>query len=272
MSSGYLLFDIGATESRLAFAHTAASFEPPLIVATDTRVDGFDIVLAHMREVVSGRTVKLAAGGLAGSIDRKHGRMVRAPNLPLWNGLDFAGRIRHEFHAPTRLENDTAVVGLGEAVHGAGQGAAIAVYLTFSTGVNGVRLVDGRIDSSAQGFDIGYQVMSLRGGATTSLEDMVGGHNLQRRYGKSPKALAMTSTWYEVERTIVAGIYNTMLYWSPERIVIGGGMSHDLDIKRLGRLLGQLPPVFDHLPELERASLGDIGGLYGALVLASQAA
>ena len=270
MTPGYLLFDIGATETRLAYAHTARSFEAPLIVPTDPRVNGFDRVIEHMRAVVAGRPVKQVAGGLAGSIDRKQGRMLRAPNLPLWNGLEFTKIVRHEFKAPVRLENDTAVVGLGEASNGAGRGADIMVYLTFSTGVNGVRVVDGRIDRSCHGFDIGYQIMGLRGGGTTSLEDMVGGHNLQRRYGKTPKAIAMTSAWYEIERAVVAGIYNTNLYWSPERIVIGGGLSHDMDVKRLKHLLAEFPPVFDHWPELELATLGDVGGLHGALQLANQ--
>jgi glucokinase len=54
--------------------------------------------------------------------------------------------------------------GLGEAVFGAGKGREIVVYMTISTGVGGARIVGGKIDASAMGFEPGHQIIDACGG------------------------------------------------------------------------------------------------------------
>src|SRR6185503_10097023 len=104
-----------------------------------------------------------------------------------WKAKPLADDLEALFHAPAYLENDTAIVGLGEAVYGAGKGVQIVVYVTVSTGVNGVRVVDGMIEKSRQGFEIGGQYLSMNPQHT--LEELVSGTAVTERFGSHPKDL-----------------------------------------------------------------------------------
>ena len=90
------------------------------------------------------------------------------------------------------MENDTALVGLGEATVGAGKGAAIVVYVTISTGANGARIVDGVLDRAAFGFELGEQLLGRAASAGT-LEELVSGRAIQDRFGAPPATLGKDS-------------------------------------------------------------------------------
>lgn len=51
---------------------------------------------------------------------------------------------------PARLDSCAELAEMGRA---AGKGPAIIAYITISTGVNGVRIVDGEIDRATYGFE-----------------------------------------------------------------------------------------------------------------------
>jgi predicted NBD/HSP70 family sugar kinase len=50
---------------------------------------------------------------------------INALNLPRWNGAALADDLEAALGTQVILENDTALVGLGEATVGAGKGAAV---------------------------------------------------------------------------------------------------------------------------------------------------
>jgi len=79
------------------------------------------------------------------------------------------------------IENDASIVGLGEAVSGAGMGEEIVVYITVSTGVGGTRIVSGEIDEHAYGFEPGHELINMQ----DSLEDLVSGTAVEERLIKS---------------------------------------------------------------------------------------
>lgn len=177
-------------------------------------------------------------------------------------------------HAPVHLENDTALVGLGEAVYGAGKGAAICVYYTVSTGVNGVRIVDGHIDASRQGFEVGGQYLSTATVPTT-LEDLVSGTAISKRFGMHPKSIPSDDPiWEDLARLLAIGIHNTILHWSPDRVVIGGSMMNEVGIPvpRVEAHVRELLRKFKTTPDIVHSSLESVGGLWGALALAKQLA
>src|SRR3989339_806271 len=65
-----------------------------------------------------------------------------AVRLLVATGREIAGDAELEggFGAPAVIENDAAVVGLGEARYGAGKSYEIVAYLTISTGVGGAKI------------------------------------------------------------------------------------------------------------------------------------
>lgn len=260
----YILIDIGGTKTRVAGTMDLEKFSEPVIIDTP---QGYDEAIAKISEAVSQISDGIALRGAAVG----HTRNWKA--LPQWNGRDLAKDLGVALHTTVSIENDTALVGLGEAVYGAGKGAPICVYLTVSTGVNGVRVVEGKVDASRHGFEIGGQYLSTTEPPIT-LEELVSGSAIGSRYGMHPRDLGKDNPlWEELARSLAFGVHNTILHWSPDRVVIGGSMVNEIGISvpRVAEHVKTLLRKFPVVPEIVHSSLGDIGGLWGGMaVLRSQ--
>lgn len=265
----YLVFDLGATNTRLALSQDGRALDEVVTIQTDPQPHGYLELIEAAKRLAAGRPIKLIAGGAPGTVDRHRGALLRAPNLSNWGRVDLAGMFKLAFQAPLRLENDTALVGLGEAVAGAGESKGVMAYVTVSTGINGVRIVDGQIDVSSFGFEVGQQLIEV-GNQTVTLESLVGGHALQQKYGRLPRSIDDPEVWVEERHHLAVGLYNLMVTWSPDLIVMGGSMMRDIPLGPLSEELQALPKVFPRWPELRAAKLQDLGGLEGALELIRQ--
>ncbi|MEK8095528.1 ROK family protein [Methylocystis sp. IM3] len=263
-----IAFDIGGTKTRIGRADGADALASVDIFHTPPAYrEGLGALVDAVKRIAGG-TPRGVAVGAPGVLSRDKRRIVNAPNLPDWSGAALADDLESALGAAVIMENDTALVGLGEATVGAGRGAAIVAYVTISTGVNGARIVDGALDRAAFGFEIGEQLMGRDASART-LEALVSGRAIEDRFGAPPASLGEDHpVWEELAEIVAIGVHNTIAYWSPERIVLGGSMMGDVGI-RLDRIEARLAAVKRKnpvLPELRRAALGDLGGLWGGLV------
>lgn len=219
-----------------------------------------------VRSLSKGQAVAAMAGGITGSLDEKRKILTRSA-LEDWVGKPLAERLKQEFSCDVDLENDTAVVGLGEARFGAGKGSGIVAYITVSSGLGGVRVVNGAIDKKSQGFEPGHQIVDLQTGA--DIESFVSGKALTAKYGKIPSDITDDAVWQEEARLLAVGLYNTILHWSPDVLVLGGGvvLHTQLSLDLVASEIAKLPKIFPSLPQIKKAELGDIGGLYGGLAM-----
>ncbi|TSC67171.1 MAG: glucokinase [Parcubacteria group bacterium Gr01-1014_72] len=272
----YLLFDIGATKMRVAVSVDGETFGEPAIEETPQDFEeGVLRITALALERSGGQKIAAACGGIAGPFDRTKSVLVNAPHLPKWKGKPLRAALEAKLGTPVTLENDTALVGLGEATAGAGKGQRIVAYITVSTGVNGVRTVGGNIDESALGFEIGHQIIDAGGALANAfhgegrLEDFVSGSSFLRRFGKHPRDITDEAMWEETARLLAIGVHNTILHWSPDIVVIGGSMmkTPGISLARVDEHLKKILTIFPERPPLVPASLGDFGGLHGALAL-----
>lgn len=278
----YILFDIGGTNMRVALSRNGETFDEPKIVPTPKDFDlGMQTIGNLAKELAQGEHIIAAAGGIAGTLSRDKTTFLNGPHLQGWNGKPIQKALQEAFGGvPTFVENDTAIVGLGEAVAGAGKGYPICVYLTVSTGVGGVRIVDQKIDVSAMGFEPGHQIIDagglLRqtsvGGQGVDLEGYVSGTSISERYGKKPYEITDEAFWDEMARLLAYGLNNTIVHWSPDVVVIGGSMMNKIGIPvdRVRAYLTGLLHIYPELPIIVHSSLADIGGLWGALHFVKQ--
>jgi predicted NBD/HSP70 family sugar kinase len=264
------LFDIGATHTRLALVGDGVSFNTPVIIDTDTARKGIGKLVAEFKHRADGREFAGLVGGLAGEIDRGSGKLAFSPNLPHWIGLNVAAELGDGLGAAVIIENDVAMAALGEVAAGAGHGHRIVMYQTVSTGVNAALVVDGKLQPSQQGFEVGQQLVAGRGGRLTTLEAATGGGSLERQTGLHAHELAASAVWRNEARLLAVGLHNSLVHWSPEVVVLGGSMMHDLKLREIEAELAALPASWQPKAKLVLAELGDIGGLYGALALAKQ--
>ena len=170
------------------------------------------------------------------------------------------------------MENDTALVGLGEATSGAGLGKSIVAYITVSTGVGGVRIVDGKIDRNSFGFEPGHQVILPNGsscncGGIGHLETLVAGFYLERTYKQKPEDIKDPEVWDEVAKYLGLGLCNSIVHWSPDIVVLGGAVMKSVDLEKVKVYLKEYLTIFPQPPDLVPAKFDADGGLYGALEL-----
>lgn len=265
---------------RLAVSKDGEGFNDPIIVKTPQDFnEGMSLFEKTARGLLGGEKIKAAAGGIAGPLDFEKTKLVNSPNLPGWAGKPLKENLRTLFDAPVYLENDAAIVGLGEVVAGAGKGARIAAYLTVSTGIGGARFIDDKIDRSAFGFEPGHQIIDLTEelcptcGLSGHLEGHVSGAALEKRFGKKPYEITDSAIWEEMAQWLAYGLNNTIVHWSPEIVVLGGSMitkEPGISIDRVRFYLEKTLLIFPERPRLVKAFLGDVGGLHGALVLLKQ--
>jgi predicted NBD/HSP70 family sugar kinase len=273
----YILFDIGGTKTRVARSHDCHTYDTPIKFETPaTYREGLNELFQAIDTLSGGKTIKGIAGGIRGPLNHEKTGISSEIKLTDWVGRNIVKDFTDRYHAPVFLENDTALVGLGEATFGAGKGYDIVAYHTVSTGVGGARFVHGALDVSSVGFEPGHQELDIDRSVLGhpvrhTLENLVSGSALEKRRGKKPYEIAQSDpVWDELARYLAYGLKNTIVYWSPDAIVLGGSMVVGdprillSDIERHTKaLLGELVP----LPKLLDATLKDEGGLSGAMAL-----
>lgn len=277
----FILFDIGGTKMRVVAADYEKLLGDPVVVSTPKDFnDGMDTLKRIIDNIAQGlttesRSVTAIVGGIAGPLNSDQTMLVKSPNLGGWVGHDLKNTLRDAYKVPVVLENDSALVGLGEAHFGAGRGKAIVVYLTVSTGVGGVRIVDGKIDRSAVGFEPGHQIIDPDNSLCPTcdgndLEAYVSGTSIEKRFGVKPYEIHDDAVWDELAKFLAYGLNNTIVHWSPDIVVLGGSMMKEVGIPvpAVRRYLADILKIFPQAPLIEKAELGDFGGLYGSLAYA----
>ncbi len=276
----YLVFDIGGTKMRLAVSPDGANLSQPVVMQTpDTFEEGMKRFEEMCNSVAQGITIKKVAGGMTGVFSRRRHELLMSPHLPKWSGNPVKHRLEQITGAEVHFENDTAMVGLGEALLGAGRGYDIVAYITISTGVGGSRIVNGKIDASTMNFEPGHQIIDADGSMMPEArafedgkslghwESMISGTALEMRYNMHPSKIVDEKVWEQQARLVAYGLNNVIVHWSPDVVVLGGGMmkSPGLRVDGIKKHLDTTLKIYPVRPDLKKAELGDFGGLYGAL-------
>lgn len=276
----YALFDIGGTKTRVAVSDDVRSFEEAEKFDTPALFsDGMELITDAIERRRKGRTIKAIAGGMRGPLNHEKTGIVSETVLTDWIGRSIVDAVQKKYKVPVFLENDAAIVALGEAHFGAGRGYNIVAYHTVSTGVGGARVVHGKIDVTATGFEPGHQVLdidrSILGPNTPhTLQNLVSGEALEKRRGVKPYEISQSDkVWDELASYLARGLKTTILYWSPDVVVLGGSMIIGDPRIRLEDIVRYTKEQIGNslpCPPIVDAQLSDEGGLYGALALLSQ--
>lgn len=262
-----IAFDLGGTNLRVAETYDGGLGK---ILKIKTPQDPHECIseLIRMAKEIAGETaITYMVGGVAGVV--KDGVVIWEPNLPgNWQNIPLGEIFKEELRAPSSIFNDTALVGLGEAHRGAGKGSDILMYVTVSTGVGGARIVHGQIDEATYGFEIGHQIINGE-----ELENLVSGTAVAKKYGINPWELDDMDARNGLADLLALGLYNTVLAWSPDTIVLGGSMitgKNPIPLDRVAASLKERLVMFPQAPKIKMAELKDEGGLYGAAVYAQR--
>ena len=266
----FISIDIGGTNTRIASSKNLKTIEKKEKFFTLKNFDsGMEKTINTVEKIIKEKSIRAIIVGLPGVIDKKKQKLVKAPNLKNWVNKPIVDLLSKKFKCPVFVENDTALGGLGEAVFGAGKKYQIIAYLALGTGLGGARIVNKKIDQSAQGFEPGHQILKINGkqcscGQKGCLQAYISSKAFYRRYKIKPENCTNTKIWAEFSQKFGQGLVNVIALWSPNIVIIGGGLCKkgELLLKPLREVVKQNLRIFK-TPPIIKSGLGEKAGLYG---------
>lgn len=261
-----IVFDIGGTNLRIAIADNTKVHSVETTPTPQEPQEALVTLIKTIERLTNAKPLTALVGGVAGIIDTS-GTIITSPHLPLWKDFPLAKLLSDHFSIPVILRNDSEMAGLGEACFGAGVDYTTVAYLGVGTGVGGTRIVGKAPVSHAYNFEPGHQILDTVSGDT--LESLISGSSLTKRHNIPPYDLPR-DTWKELSKIFAVGIMNTIVYWTPNVVVLGGSLMNEdngFRIKDIENALKNLHSPYPELPPLHHAHLKDQSGLYGALAI-----
>ncbi|MBP9836499.1 MAG: ROK family protein [Candidatus Pacebacteria bacterium] len=276
----YIILDIGGTKTRVASTNDLRKIDKISKFNTAPKFKaGMESIIKAIEDMKITDKIQGIAIGIRGRINEDKTALENDSVLSDWAKKPLAETLEKHFKTAVFIENDTALAGLGEAVHGAGQGADIVAYHTISTGIGGVKIENGVIDQSGFGFEPGHQILDIDRtilgiDITPTFENLVSGSGLEARMGVKPYDIPQSDLiWNELAEYLAHGLRNTILYWSPDAIILGGSMiigDPKIEIEPIRKYTVEVLDGFVACPFITIATLGDDAGLYGAMVYLEQ--
>jgi fructokinase len=221
----------------------------------------------------------------------KYGYITATPKSG-WRDTDVAGTVCRATGLPVAFDTDVNAAALGEARWGAAQGLDTFLYLTIGTGLGGGGMVNGQLLHGLVHPEMGHirvphdQVADPFPGCCPfhgdCLEGLVSGPALEGRWGQRGETLPPEHPAWDLEAQYIAlGLTSLICTLSPQRIIVGGGVMHqvrlfqDVRAKVLAMLNGyiQAPEILDRMGEyIVPPALGESAGVLGAIALAMKLA
>lgn len=272
----FLSVDIGGTYTRIALSEDGKTIGKKVKYQTPKKYDdGIDKLQEQIQELTGRHAPKAVSVGAASPIDYEKGTMIKPPALPTYMGHSIQKELEIRLHSKVYLENDAALGGLGEAA--ARKKTEILAYVTLSTGIGGVRIVNGKIDYHASPFEPGHQILDPKGrfwpgcGQKGCFESICSGRAFEMTYGTRAEFCEDGRIWEEHALATSQGLVNVITLWAPDVLVVGGSL-----VKSGKKFTGPLIKFTREklkiypTPKIEISTLGDDNVLLGGLIALRQ--
>ena len=270
-----LACDVGGTRLRVAILDSHGSVHSRKVISTPLNEPS---ALVHTMRLVldkAKRTISGAVVGMPGPINYERGEGLKLPNLPDWTGHISAARLSTEVGLPVLLANDADLAALGEHRYGAGIGSRDMLYVTSSTGVGAGVILGGRLLRGELSLaEVGHTIIDRA--TRETVESLGSGTALARLAGEDAASVEARAVAGDIDALqhfatvagdFAIGVFNLVHCFSPEIVVIGGGMSQagDLLLDPIRAMLEQCGATCSSSrAKVVRAEGGDDVGLKGA--------
>lgn len=291
--------DVGGTQVRAALVDGGGR----ILAREDERTEataGPERVLAQIKRLADGllpsaghRPVLGIGVSTPGPVDTIAGVARGIPTLSGFDQYPLKAELQTRFSLPVSLENDGIAAAIGEWRFGAGQGFDNLVYITVSTGIGGGVIADGRVLRGRMGMagHIGHMRIVPDGARCPC-----GGRGCFEAYGSGTAFTARArntmgqdaidsravftaaragdgdaNRLIDEEADILGrGIVNLLHVYSPDIVIMGGGMAQEFERLQPGMqgFIQQFAmPAFRDV-KVVKAALGQNSGLVGSAALA----
>lgn len=205
---------------------------------------------------------------------------------PGWKNTDVVGRLQKALSVPVGFDTDVNGAILGEVMLGAAKGCENAIYITVGTGIGVGVYVNGGLLHGLVHPEGGHILLAKHPKDTYSgkcpyhgccFEGLASGPAIEERWGKKAELLADEMNVWELESYYIAqAITNYILTYSPQKIILWGGVMHQNQLfeqirAKVPELLSgyiQHPAVTEKIADyIVPPALGDNPGILGAIQL-----
>ena len=217
-----------------------------------------------------------------------YGSITTTPKLA-WQNFNIVKFFEQKLGIPVGFDTDVNAACLGEVVYGNCKGLSVAMYLTIGTGIGAGLWANGSLVHGMLHPEAGHILLGRHPKDTKTVsscpyhincfEGLASGPALAKRYGRPAEDLYEIPEVWELESYYIGrALANYIMTFSPERIVLGGGVMHKEGLLEMVRnqvkeaLNGYLKTEqLSHMEDyIVPASLGDNQGILGGFCLALQ--
>ncbi len=286
----YGALEAGGTKMVCAVGDEQGNILERVSLPTRTPEETMPEMLAFYR----GKDLSALGVGCFGPVDLDrgsptYGSILATPKLP-WRDYPIVRRFEEALGLPVGFDTDVNAAALGEATWGCTRGLASSIYVTVGTGVGVGVVIDGRPYHGMMHPEAGHLFVArhpddpMPQGVCpyhpNCLEGLASGPAIERRWGKKAQELSDRPEVWTLEAYYIAqALCGYMMILSPQRIILGGGVTHQEHLLPLvreevrrqlgGYLVGKaLDDLEDYIVPV---SLNDNQGVMGAVRLAMDA-
>lgn len=277
--------ETGGTKMVCAIGDEQGNILEQVSIPTETP----EITIPKLLSFYEGKGIEALGIGCFGPIDVNrgsdtYGHITTTPKLA-WQNYNITGVFTKTLGVPVGFDTDVNASALGEYTWGIGRGLNSCIYITIGTGV-GVGIVsEGRLVHGMLHPEGGHILLhrmpedTYRGFCPfheNCFEGLAAGPAIEGRWGRKAVELSEEREVWELEAEYIAqALVDYTCVVSPERIILGGGVMHQLQLFPMIRSrFGQLLNGYLKTKELEDLdsfivpqSLDDKQGIMGALKL-----
>lgn len=292
----YLGIDVGGTDIKYGIVNSQSklisSFKEP------TQKDSEAIILSQLedicRRMIKEYSIKAVGIGIPGNVSTKTGKVTFSVNLPFRN-TDVGGYLTSALGISVKIAKDSNCAVIYEHLAGSGRGFDNILMITIGTGIGGGLVLNNKlyVGSKGDAGEIGHIITHAGGiecgcgqegcfekyASATALiaaaknageknpdsilaeggKDDMGAKSVFRAINAGcPVAQTVLDSWiYE----LALGIKSLVRIFSPDAIILGGGVMHEAD-RIIPKLLEKCGDV-----NIVRSQAGNAAGIIGAAML-----
>jgi glucokinase len=303
-----IALDLGGTQIRAALVDATGKVHKRFATETQARA-GADVVVQQLADAywaiaqdVAPEAVRGVGLCSPGPLDTAKGIAIHLPTIMGFENFPLVAALTEKMGRKVLLENDGIAAAIGEWKFGAGADLQSVVYVTVSTGIGGGVIVDGHVLRGRKGMagHVGHMAIAQEGkrcgcGNAGCWEAYAAGPAFAERAREAAK-LQPSSTLHPLGPTLTPedvfkaalkadplalnlveeqsaylgmGITSLLYLFSPDVVIVGGGLSNAFDQLYPGivrYVSGNAMLVFRDTP-IVKAALGGNSGLIGAAAL-----
>lgn len=202
--------------------------------------DSPDICMPKMIEYFKKFDIKALGISCFGPVDlnKKHDTYgyILKTTKENWADYNIVGGFKEALNIPVGFDTDVNGACLGEAIYGAGKDLENVVYFTIGTGIGIGLYLNGKLHHGTMHTEGGHMYIKRHPKDNYEgicifhkdcLEGLASGPAIEKRFGIKCEYIENNPNFMDIESYYLAqGVVNAILAYSPEKIILGGGVMH----------------------------------------------